>query len=159
MVHMGCEKNPKAIGVVPWGGPGGNTWDDGTYDGVREITLIYGSCISTIQVIYDKNCKPVSGEKHGTNQGQLHGTKTAQIKLRFPEEFLTTVTGHYALDRGLGTPVIRSLTFKTNQKTFGPYGVEEGTPFSFSMEGGKVVGFKGRSGWYMDAIGFHIVQA
>lgn len=52
--------------------------------------------------------------------------------------------------------MIRSLTFKSNRRTFGPYGVEEGTPFTFSMDGGLVVGFKGRGGWYLDAIGFHL---
>lgn len=52
--------------------------------------------------------------------------------------------------------MIRSLTFKSNKRTFGPFGVEEGTPFTFSMDGGLVVGFKGRSGWYVDAIGFHL---
>lgn len=52
--------------------------------------------------------------------------------------------------------MIRSLTFKSNKRTFGPFGVEEGTPFTFSMDGGLVVGFKGRSGWYVDAIGFFL---
>lgn len=55
-----------------------------------------------------------------------------------------------------GSPVIRSLTFKSNRRTFGPYGVEEGTPFSLPIEGGKIVGFKGRSGWYLDSIGCYL---
>lgn len=81
---------------------------------------------------------------------------TFQIKLQYPEEFLTTISGHYSpVVRG-GTPVIRSLTFKSNRGTFGPYGIEEGTPFTFAMDGGRIVGFKGRSGWYLDAIGFQL---
>ncbi|KAL0397013.1 UNVERIFIED_CONTAM: Jacalin-related lectin 19 [Sesamum calycinum] len=79
-------------------------------------------------------------------------------KLQFPE-FLTTVTGHCSPVVYGGSPVIRSLTFKSNRRTFGPFGVEEGVPFSFPMEGGKIVGFKGRAGWYLDAIGFHITRA
>ncbi|CAA3023289.1 jacalin-related lectin 19 [Olea europaea subsp. europaea] len=142
----------KAIVVGPWGGNGGTNWDDGNYSGVREISLKYGRCIDSICVVYDKNGKPVSGEKHGGSGG----SSTAEIKLQFPEEFLTTVSGHYSpVVRG-GTPVIRSLTFKSNQRSFGPFGVEEGTPFSFPMEGGQIVGFKGRCGWFLDAIGFHI---
>lgn len=82
-----------------------------------------------------------------------------QIKLQFPEEFLTTVSGRYSPVVPGGGPVIRSLTFKSNRRTFGPYGVEEGTPFSFPMEGGQIVGFKGKCGWYLDAIGFHISKA
>lgn len=57
-----------------------------------------------------------------------------------------------------GSPVIRSLTFRSNRRTFGPFGVEEGTPFSLPMEGGQIVGFKGKCGWYVDAIGFHIAK-
>jgi len=69
------------------------------------------------------------------------------------------VSGHYyPVVRG-GTPVIRSLTFKSNQRTFGPYGVEEGTPFTFSIDGGQVVGFKGRGDWYLDSIAFTLSSA
>lgn len=57
-----------------------------------------------------------------------------------------------------GSPVIRSLTFSSNKRKFGPFGVEGGTPFSMPMEGGQIVGFKGRSGWYVDAIGFYIAK-
>lgn len=52
--------------------------------------------------------------------------------------------------------MIRSLTFKSNQRTFGPYGVEEGTPFTFSVEGGRIAGVSGRCGWYLDSIGFRL---
>ncbi|KAL3618260.1 Jacalin-related lectin 19 [Castilleja foliolosa] len=142
----------KCIVVGPWGGNGGTNWDDGFYNGIREITLKYDLCIDSISVVYDKNGKPVSGPKHGGGGG----TKIAEIKLQFPDEFLIAVTGHYCpVVRG-GSPVIRSLTFKSNRRTFGPYGVEEGSPFSFPMEGGQIVGFKGKCGWYLDAIGFHI---
>lgn len=79
-----------------------------------------------------------------------------QIKLQYPEEFLVSVSGHYSPVVHGGSPVIRSLTFKSNRRMYGPYGVEEGMPFTFSMDGGQVVGFKGRSGWYLDAIGFYL---
>ena len=55
--------------VGPWGGNGGAAWDDGTYHGVREITLVYDRCIDSIKVIYDKNGKPVTAEKHGSEGG------------------------------------------------------------------------------------------
>lgn len=81
-----------------------------------------------------------------------------QIKLNYPEEYLVSVSGYYCPVVHGGSPVIRSLTLKSNKRTFGPYGVEEGTPFSFPIQGGLIVGFKGRNGWYLDAIGFHIVS-
>ncbi|THG15010.1 hypothetical protein TEA_013916 [Camellia sinensis var. sinensis] len=144
-----------SIVVGPWGGNGGNYWDDGSYSGVREITLAYDRCIDSIRVVYDKNGKPVAAEQHGG----VGGTRTAEIKLQYPEEFLTSVSGHYCPVVYGGSPVIRSLTFKSNRRSYGPFGVEEGTPFSFSMDGGVMVGFKGRSGWYVDAIGFRLSRA
>ncbi|XP_068657704.1 jacalin-related lectin 19 [Aristolochia californica] len=140
----------KNIVVGPWGGNGGTPWDDGSFTGVREITLVYDRCIDSIRVLYDKSGRPFLAEKHGGNGGSL----TARIKLQLPEEFLTSVSGYYSPMVKGGTPVIRSLTLKTNQRSIGPFGVEEGTPFTFPMDGGLIVGFRGRSGWYLDAIGF-----
>ena len=81
-----------------------------------------------------------------------------QIELQFPEEYLVSVSGYFAPLSWLATKtsVIRSLTFKTNKRTFGPYGQEEGTPFDFPIEKGLIVGVKGRSGELLDAIGFHL---
>ncbi|XP_050379792.1 LOW QUALITY PROTEIN: jacalin-related lectin 19-like [Argentina anserina] len=148
-------RKKKTIVLGPWGGNGGNAWDDGLYQGVREVTLIYGHCIDSIVVVYDKNGKPVTSEKHGG----LGGNQTAEIKLQYPNEFLVNVRGHYCPVVFGGSPVIRSLKFESNRRTFGPFGVEEGTPFTFTVDGGKIVGLKGRGGWYLDAIGFHVYHA
>lgn len=61
----------KTVKVGPWGGHGGNPWDDGSYNGVREIALVYDRCIDSIRILYDKNGKPVLAEKHGGNGGSL----------------------------------------------------------------------------------------
>lgn len=71
-------------------------------------------------------------------------------------EYLISVSGYISPVVLGGSPVIRSLVFKSNRRTFGPYGVEEGTPFSLPIEGGQIVGFKGRSGWYLDSIGCYL---
>ncbi|GJW83462.1 jacalin-related lectin 19-like protein [Tanacetum coccineum] len=120
----------------PWGGNGGNQWDDGIHSGIREITLVYSSCIDSIRVTYDYNVKPLLAEKHGG----MGGTQSAQINLQFPEEVLISVSGHYCPVVYGGGPVIRSLTFKSNQRTYGPFGVEEGTPFNFLTNGDYIVG-------------------
>lgn len=81
-----------------------------------------------------------------------------QIKLDFPYEFLIGVSG-WCLPAALGgASVIRSLTFRTSRGTVhGPFGaLGEGTPFEYLMEGGAVVGFSGRSGWHLDAVGLHV---
>ncbi|KAK7830998.1 jacalin-related lectin 19, partial [Quercus suber] len=119
---------------------------------------------------YDKNGKSIPAEKLGGLGGNLTAeepyfpiSKTIlfffnvfQIKLQYPEEFLVTVSGHYCPVVHGGSPVIRSLTFRSNKRTFGPFGIKEGTTFSFSMDGGLIMGFNGRSGWHLDAIGFRL---
>lgn len=79
-----------------------------------------------------------------------------QVKLDYPDEFLTSVHGYYGSLNQRGTIFVRSLTFESNKKKYGPFGFEEGTYFSFPMTGGKIVGFHGRCGWYLDAIGVYL---
>lgn len=65
----------KSIELGPWGGNGGCSWNDGVHSGIREISIVYGSCIDSICVTYDKFGKPFLGEKHGG----MGGTKAAQV--------------------------------------------------------------------------------
>ncbi|KAI6683624.1 hypothetical protein NL676_029537 [Syzygium grande] len=149
------ENGSEEIEVGPWGGNGGTSWDDGTFHGVTEITLVFGHCINSICVVYDKNGMPVAAEKHGG----AGGNQTAEIKLQSPDEYLVSVSGYYSpMARG-GSPVVRSLTFKSNTRTFGPFGMKHGTPFSSPVDGGRIVGFMGRSGHHLDAIGFRVSRA
>ncbi|KAB2612941.1 hypothetical protein D8674_035257 [Pyrus ussuriensis x Pyrus communis] len=145
----------KIMEVGPWGGNGGTPWDDGIYNGVREITLVYGHCIDSITVVYDKNGKPFKAE----TRGGRGGNQTAEIKLQYPDEYIVSVTGHYGTMVYGGTPIIRSLKFQSNRRTFGPFGMDEGTPFTYTLDRSKIVGLKGRNGWYIDAIGFHVSPA
>ena len=77
-----------------------------------------------------------------------------QISLDFPSEYITEVSGYTGKVRGY--TVVRSLTFKTNKKTYGPYGVTSGTPFNLPIENGLIVGFKGSIGYWLDYIGFYL---
>ncbi|KAD4889339.1 hypothetical protein E3N88_21412 [Mikania micrantha] len=71
-------------------------------------------------------------------------------------EELKVLSGHYGPVVSGGFPVIRSLTFKSNRRTFGPFGVEEGTRFNVFTDRGQIVGFYGRSGWFLDSIGISL---
>ena len=53
--------------------------------------------------------------------------------------------------------IVRSLEVITNLKKYGPFGKEEGTPFELCApgHGGQIIGFHGRSGAYLDAIGVY----
>ncbi|PRQ51244.1 putative jacalin-like lectin domain-containing protein [Rosa chinensis] len=146
-------------GFVPeklYGGTGGDLWDDGMYHGVREITVTYGQCIDSIRVVYDIDDKLVNAHRHGGDGGD----DTDQITLDYPNEFLVSVSGHYSEAPNGDAVVIWSLKFESNRRTFGPFGHEQGELFTFTVEDGdQIVGMKGRSGWYIDAIGFHISHA
>lgn len=58
----------------------------------------------------------------------------------------------------MGPTAVRSLTFHTNKRRYGPYGDEYGTYFSTSFTNGRIVGFHGREGWYIDGIGVHVQE-
>ena len=79
-----------------------------------------------------------------------------QVKLDSPDEFLTSIHGHYGYLIERGPVFIRSLTLKSNKKTYGPFGNEQGTYFSLPTTGDKIIGFHGKSSWYLDAIGVHL---
>lgn len=80
-----------------------------------------------------------------------------QVKLDVPGEILLSVSGYYG--SVCGSPVIiRSLTFQSNRSKYGPFGTEDGTPFSLPVSSGKIIGFHGRSGSYLNSIGFYLKQ-
>ncbi|XP_057450567.1 agglutinin-like [Lotus japonicus] len=150
-LHLSLDKTEKSIVVGPWGGAGGINWDDGAFTGVRSITLFYGSFVTAIGVVYDDHGLPFKAEQHGCG-----GIETAEIMLNYPVEFLINVRGHYGTVDGYGDPYIVSLTFESNHRTFGPYGLERGPAFTLPTHGRRILGFKGRGFWLLSAIGFHL---
>lgn len=150
---MSCEdsiKKPQSVG--PWGGKGGSHWDDGVYSGVRQLVIVHGAGVDSIQIEYDKKGTSIWSEKHGGSGGH----KTDKVKLDYPNEFLTKIHGYYGSLNQWGPNLVRSLSFESNKKTYGPFGVEQGTCFSVPLTGAKIVGFHGRCGWYLDAIGVYL---
>jgi len=74
-----------------------------------------------------------------------------QIKLDYPREYLTSFSGHFG--SFFGHTIVRSLTFFSNERTYGPFGEEVGEHFHFPSIGKKIVGFHGRSGVFLDSLG------
>jgi len=81
-----------------------------------------------------------------------------QIVFDFPYEVITHVSGYYGSLMYMGPAVIRSLTFHTTKKSYGPFGEEHGTYFTTKLREGKVVGFHGRSALFLDSLGVHAVE-
>ncbi|XP_057533694.1 jacalin-related lectin 3 isoform X2 [Amaranthus tricolor] len=147
---MDSEKKPISVG--PWGGQSGSNWDDGVYTTVRRMLITHGAGIDSIHIEYDKQGSSVWSEKRGGSGGY----KTDEVKLAYPDEFLTSVHGYYGPLYPGGPVCVRSLTFVSNEKAHGPFGVELGTFFCFPKIGEKIVGFYGRCGWFLDAIGAYL---
>lgn len=67
-------------------------------------------------------------------------------------EYLVQVKGRTGTIVPGGT-MVTSLTFVTNKQTYGPFGPVTGSAFETKPHG-KVVGIFGRSGTFLDSIGF-----
>uniref|UniRef100_J3NCA3 Jacalin-type lectin domain-containing protein n=1 Tax=Oryza brachyantha TaxID=4533 RepID=J3NCA3_ORYBR len=70
-------------------------------------------------------------------------------------EFLIEVSRTFGTYEGAS--VITSIKFVTNLKTHGPFGQQNGTPFTVPVkDNSSIVGFFGRGGKYLDALGVYV---
>ncbi|XP_038898646.1 mannose/glucose-specific lectin-like [Benincasa hispida] len=129
------------------------TWDDEVYSTIRRFVVYEREWICSIQIEYDRNGESIWSPTHGENEGSV-----SEVVLDYPDEYLVSIYGYYGSIRnwGIDATVIRSLTLETNTRFYGPFGVEDGKKFSFPITGGKIIGFHGISGRYLNAIGVHV---
>ncbi|KAI6701552.1 hypothetical protein NL676_015876, partial [Syzygium grande] len=132
--------------VGPFGGHGGDSFDDQTYSDIRKITIVFSSVIESITIDYDQNGCLVSSPRHGGSWGG----QALELPLDYPNEYLISVSGHIQED---SYRVINSLTFHSNKRSYGPIGNGIGESFEFPSVDGKIIGFHGRCGFYLDSIG------
>ncbi|XP_072955904.1 protein GOS9-like [Typha angustifolia] len=137
------------VKVGKWGGDGGGPFDMGAATRLANIRIRHGAAIDAIQIMYEVDGKMKWSTQFGGNGGAL-----TEISLK-DGELLTSISGHYGSFGNI--TVIRSLSFSTNlNTTYGPYGEQQGTTFSIPLQEGKIVGFFGRSGALLDAIGVYL---
>ncbi|PHT28375.1 hypothetical protein CQW23_32054 [Capsicum baccatum] len=149
---------PRSAG--PWGGCSGKGWDDGVFSTMKQVQVYMNtisSAISGIQIQYEKKLDKT------LFWSQLHGGLGAgndtirKIIIDGENEFFIGIEGYYSpVDNNGGHDTIRQIAFYTNKGKYGPYGTEIGTYFSSSAARGKIVGFHGKSGVYLNAIGVHM---
>ncbi|WCJ35247.1 Jacalin-related lectin 3 [Euphorbia peplus] len=140
------------ICVGPWGGQNGVRWDDGVYSTIKQVIICHGAAVDSIQFEYDKKGTSVWSDKHGGTGG----IRTNKVQFDYPDEYLVSVSGHVGCVVDFGPILVRSLMFESNKRKYGPFGIQQGTHFSFPLGGAKVVGFHGRSSWNLDSIGFYL---
>uniref|UniRef100_A0A0E0KMB9 Jacalin-type lectin domain-containing protein n=1 Tax=Oryza punctata TaxID=4537 RepID=A0A0E0KMB9_ORYPU len=171
-----ARSRPVITQVGPWGGCGGRPFDmipSTIPRRLNSITLFHSSgAIHSLYFDYYIQQQQQHGgrDRHGQLKLMNHGpwgqassynsiAVRDEIKLSAREQVIA-VEGTVGRFRDVDEPVITSLTFRTNAgKTYGPYGGagnKQGTPFSIPVEKGCiVVGFWGRCGWLLDAIGVY----
>ncbi|XBI32714.1 hypothetical protein VPH35_056129 [Triticum aestivum] len=160
------EKRPGRRGVIkvgPWGGSGGKAFykrrgRDVKTPRVRSVTLYH-----TEAIISFHQSSQEAGVKHTSPPAESDGIGAVRIPncdhiIFASDEQLIVVEGTYDHYKSFRGAVVTSLVFRTDKgRTYGPYGVETGTPFSIPTENGCIVGFWGRrSDWILDAIGVYI---
>ncbi|KAL0715354.1 hypothetical protein Bca4012_064676 [Brassica carinata] len=124
------------------GGNGGSAWDDGAFDGVRRILVGRGGrFVSFLRVEYARGQRTVPHE-HGRTQ-----EVPQEFVVDYPNEHITVVEG--TIDGFL-----TSLRFQTSTGRTSPtFGNVVGSRFVFEENNFKLVGFSGRSGDVIDALG------
>ncbi|ESQ48286.1 hypothetical protein EUTSA_v10020232mg [Eutrema salsugineum] len=136
------------------GGDGGTSWDDGVYDGVRKVSVGQAQDgVGVVKFVYDKGAQVVVGNEHGKTT--MLGFE--EFELDYPSEYITAVDGTYDKIFGSDSAVITMLRFKTNKQTYGPFGMEAGTPFVLKVEGHKIVGFHGSASDLLHKFGVHVL--
>ncbi|CAD6343911.1 unnamed protein product [Miscanthus lutarioriparius] len=152
---FGSSQQPKGsitkMGL--WGGAGG--WDhDITAPPKRLLSLTIttrsGSAVESIQFTYTDK----AGEKHTAGPWGGSGGTSQTIDLD-DAEYVKEVSGTYSL-YGPYT-VLTSFNLVTNNRTWGPWGTKNGTRFCITAPANSsIVGFYGRSGSLIDAIGVYV---
>lgn len=82
-----------------------------------------------------------------------------QFELNYPDEYITSIQGTYSNVARYNTTIVKTLTFKTSHGRTSPmFGNTAIFSTDFVVEGkagAKLMGFHGRSGSALDAIGAH----
>ncbi|KAF2608303.1 hypothetical protein F2Q68_00043610 [Brassica cretica] len=137
----------------PLGGDKGEPFDDVGFEGVKKITVGADNLsITYIKIEYVKDGK-VEVREYGKARGKLQ-----EFSVDYPNDSITEVGGTYKHNYTYDTTLITSLYFTTSKGFTSPlFGIDsekKGTEFEFKDEnGGKLIGFHGRGGNAIDAIG------
>ncbi|XP_073108273.1 mannose/glucose-specific lectin isoform X2 [Elaeis guineensis] len=131
----------------PWGGSGGTAWSFENAQTITKIKISVGDVVDSITFQYMDGETARWSPRYGGAGG-----KPTEIELG-PAEFIISIKGYYGTYAG--KTIIYSLTFVTTNREYGPYGREQGTQFSVPKGTGWIIGFHGRSGTLLDAIGVY----
>ncbi|KAK4859881.1 hypothetical protein QYF36_013490 [Acer negundo] len=143
----------------PWGGKSGKPFDDGVFSSIEQVNIFVGNgAVHGIEILYNtKNGNSVKSKRHGGGGDSGDNVKIYRVKLDCSKEYIVGVMGYYgSFDGNDGNEALQSITLYSNKGKYGPFGNEIGTAFNSPISDGKVVGFHGRGGDYLCALGVHM---
>ncbi|CAN6886359.1 unnamed protein product, partial [Brassica oleracea] len=152
-VTTGCNICKKAqakemvLKLEAQGGKKGNVWDDGVHENVRKVYVGQGQdCISFLKFEYVDGSEVVIGDEHGE--------KTQEV-----EEFVVDVDDYIiyveAFRETVTQETIVALKFETYKGKTNKH-IETSPGVKFVLQGGKIVGFHGRSTNGLHALGAYV---
>ncbi|CAM0885504.1 unnamed protein product [Alopecurus aequalis] len=154
-----CEPEPKMfVKLGPWGGRTGAARDvQSPLNGrLRSVTVwSRGGAIDAISfshAVGDED-RPVLEGPWGRQLGPSEVITLGDL------EYVREIRGYTSTYSDAPQEIVRSLQIITSLRTYpanGVYGTNSGTPFSIPVVSGRIEGFFGCSGWYLDAIGVYV---
>ncbi len=132
----------------PSGGVGGTPFDDEPpleQPRIREVRVWSGACVEAMQLVLDIDGEAVERPRRGQGSESFGVVKLA------PGEVITEIYGRYG-------SYVESLTFRTSRGQVRRFGGQKGAQefVYLAPEGFHIVGFWGRAGRVLDAIGVHL---
>jgi hypothetical protein len=132
------------------GGPGGSPFSDNppaAHARVAAVMVRSGSWIDSVQVLYQMpDGSRFESARHGGPGG---GPGVFVLE---PGERITAISGSHG-------QYVHSIRIHTDRRSSREYGVAAGAPFRIEVPPGRtMVGFVGRSGAYLDAIGLALAM-
>ncbi|KAJ0264241.1 Nitrile-specifier protein 4 [Hirschfeldia incana] len=129
------------------GGASGAVWDDGAHDNVRKIYVGHGQdCIAFVKFEYVDGSQVVVGDEHGERTKKVEEFEVDEDdNIVYVEAFREKVTQE----------TIVALKFETYKgKTNQVFETSPGV--KFVLQGGKIVGFHGRSSNVLHSLGAYV---
>ncbi|KAM6576290.1 hypothetical protein CsatB_028127 [Cannabis sativa] len=138
-----------------YGGRGGDPWSYILNSGLKEIIIHEDKNIKSIS--FKDSTGFTSGTFGGNSPDNSERGKERKIVLDWVSEYLISISGTHGVFNGVAD-VIVSLSFQTNLKIYGPFGTTTiGKPFTIPIdEDSLLLGFFGRCGYYLDALGTYV---
>ncbi|KAL3505631.1 hypothetical protein ACH5RR_031013 [Cinchona calisaya] len=147
-VSVGRKTKTSMIKIGPVGNLNSGEWDEKGRTEIVQIFVSHDDQIHSLQFQYYENGSLFLSDIHG----QSNGNKFDVVKLDYPSEYLTCISGFKF------PGYLTSITFTTNRGTYGPFGqaARDNREFRFQLgQDRQFGGFCGTADYCVRSIGVY----